>query len=98
MFGLQLRRHTEGSRRRSVMYNPDAFRVEDPAVLQDFIARHPLGTLVALGAEGFIADHIPMIWGSRAGTPGILRGHVAKANPLWEVLPAEAAVIVIFHG
>ena len=80
------------------MYNPDPFRVDDPAVLQDFIGRHPLGTLVALADNEFIANHIPMIWRSRAGTPGVLEGHVAKANPLWELLRSGAAVMVIFHG
>jgi transcriptional regulator len=74
------------------MYTPDAFRIDDPATLQAFIERHPLGTLVAMAGGEFIVNHIPMIW-----RPGVLQGHVARANAVWE-LPPHTPVVVIFHG
>jgi predicted FMN-binding regulatory protein PaiB len=33
------------------LYVPSHFRVEDPAVLDDFIARNAFGTLVSSGPE-----------------------------------------------
>ena len=63
------------------MYNPDQFREERPEVLRAFIAQHPLGALVAVTADGLTANHIPMLWQERAGTAGVLQGHLARANP-----------------
>jgi predicted FMN-binding regulatory protein PaiB len=60
------------------------FRVEDPDVLSNFIARHPLGALIAQSDAGFLASHIPMIWHPRPATPGVLCGHVARANTIWK--------------
>ena len=80
------------------MYLPSQFREDRPQVLHAFIARHPLGTLVATTSEGLIANHVPMLWRASGDTPGILEGHVAKANPIWKNLPAGAPVLVIFMG
>jgi len=79
------------------MYLPDQFREDRPEVLRSFIARHPLGALVAATAEGLVANHVPMMWLERAGA-GLLGGHVAKANPLWKLLAPDAQVLVIFSG
>ena len=65
------------------MYISDQFREERPEVLRTFIAKHPLGALVAVTADGLTANHIPMLWHEREGTAGVLRGHLARANPLW---------------
>ena len=80
------------------MYIPKQFREERPEVLRAFIARHPLGALVALTADGLTANHLPMIWHEREGTAGVLHGHLARANPLWKTLAPEAPVLVIFGG
>ena len=80
------------------MYNPEQHREEHPEVLQALIARHPLGALIANTPEGLTANHVPMSWQPRPGTPGVLRGHVARANRIWELLPPDAPVLVIFSG
>ena len=80
------------------MYNPSQFREARAEVLQAFIAQHPLGALVAMNAEGLVASHIPMLWKPAAQTPGLLQGHVARANPLWRCLAPDAPVLVIFGG
>ena len=80
------------------MYQPRQFREDDPQVLRAFIARHPLGTLVASTAEGLTANHVPMFWRAQGATPGILAGHIAKANTLWQRLAPDEAVMVVFLG
>ena len=80
------------------MYIPDQFREERPEVLHAFIAQHPLGALVAVTADGLTANHIPMLWHQRGGTAGVLQGHVARANPLWEALAPGSPVLVMFGG
>jgi len=80
------------------MYQPEHFREDRREVLHAFIRRHPLGALVSMGAAGLTADHIPMELVARDGSDGVLRGHLARANPLWRSVPAEASVLVIFGG
>jgi transcriptional regulator len=80
------------------MYMPEQFREDRAEVLHAFIARHPLGALVATGPQGLIANHLPMLWHPHAGGAGVLTGHVAKANPLWKLLAPASPVLVIFSG
>jgi transcriptional regulator len=80
------------------MYIPDYFREERLEVLWAFVAKHPLGALVVVTADGITANHIPMIWQARGDTPGVLHGHVARANPLWETVVPGASVLAIFSG
>jgi transcriptional regulator len=80
------------------MYTPRHFREARPQVLRAFIARHPLGALIGAGADGPTADLIPMQLLAHGEGPGLLRGHVARANPLWRALPPGAPVLALFQG
>ena len=80
------------------MYVPDHFRETQVAVLQAFVERHPLATLVAMTAEGLTANHIPLHAQLRAGAGGLLRGHIARANSLWRELKGGAEVLAVFTG
>jgi len=82
----------------SLMYLPEQFREERAEVLHEFIAHHPFGTLVAQTKEGLTGNHVPMLWSGREGSAGVLRGHLAKANPLWRALEPDAPVLVMFMG
>jgi transcriptional regulator len=80
------------------MYVPSHFREERVEVLHGLIGRHPLGALVRLGEDGLDADHIPfeLAPASSEAPCGILRAHVARANPLWR--QDGAPVLAIFQG
>ena len=80
------------------MYAPSHFDETRADVMHALIAAHPLGTLVMHGAGGLDADHIPFeIAAPSAEAPfGVLRAHVARANPLWR--QAGAAALVVFQG
>jgi len=67
-------------------------------VLRAFIARYSLGTLVAITSEGITANHIPMQLLPAADGPGVLRGHIARANPLWRLLQNDSPVLAVFVG
>lgn len=79
------------------MYTPGHFNESRLDVLHGLIARHPLGTLVTHGPAGLGADHIPFeIAPATADAPcGILRAHVARANPLWR---QHGDVLAVFQG
>ena len=79
------------------MYQPAHFRQQDPAALHALMRAHPLATLVRLGADGLAADVMPLEFDPAAGEHGTLRGHVARANPLWREADGQS-VLVVFHG
>lgn len=80
------------------MYVSPAFAEDDPERLGDFIRRYPLGTVVTATANGLDANHIPLLLATPAGAGASLRGHIARANPLWRDGVTDAQVLVIFHG
>jgi transcriptional regulator len=76
------------------MYLPRHFAQEDPAALHGLMASHPLATLVSTGRDGLTADHLPLEFDAATST---LRGHVARANPLWQHADGQA-VLAVFGG
>ena len=80
------------------MYVPEHFRETRIEALRELIARYSLGTLVAVTSEGLTANHIPMQLLPAADGLGVLRGHIARANPLWRLLQNDAPVLAVFVG
>ena len=80
------------------MYLPPLFRIDDLASQHEIIRRNPFATLVTRSGNGMVADHIPFILDAGRGEKGVLRAHVARANPLWRTHPSETEVLVIFSG
>jgi transcriptional regulator len=79
------------------MYLPQHFEQTDPAQLTALMRAHPLATLVSVGDGGPVADHIPLEFDPGVGASGCLRGHVARANPLWRQA-AGKPVLAVFNG
>ena len=78
------------------MYLPKHFEQPDPALLAALMHERPLATLIVATPAGPTADLIPLEFHPDQGTQGTLRGHVARANPLWR--HAGAAALAVFHG
>lgn len=76
-------------------YLPPHDEVTDRAVLIDFIARHPLATLVTGGEQGPQADLIPLLLVESPDGPELI-GHVARANPLWQPGNHEGTTLAVF--
>lgn len=79
------------------MYSPKHFNMDDPSVLRDLIRAHPLATVVQNTAEGLQANHIPVQL-VEVGGVWCLRGHVARANPLWQDALVSPEVLLVFSG
>jgi transcriptional regulator len=73
------------------MYVPDAFREDRPDVLRDAVRQIGFATLVTPGSDGIEANHLPMLLEG-----DVLRGHVARANPVWK--SGEGKALAIFLG
>ncbi len=83
------------------MYTPPHFDESRPEVLHDLIVAHPLGALVTLTSAGLDANHIPFEFSTGAvgdASLGTLRGHVARANRVWQDFSRDHDVLVIFQG
>jgi transcriptional regulator len=80
------------------MYTPAHFSVTDPASLHRILREHPLGILVTPTGSGMDANHIPFEFDPAHGELGLLTGHVARANPVWQQCLEGADVLVVFRG
>ena len=80
------------------MYNPVHFEENRLDVLHAFIRAHPLGALITNGPDGPEATHLPLFLDA---TAGLLRCHMARANPQWRRLESghpDCHALVIFTG
>ena len=80
------------------MYLPTHFKQENLPELFDLIEKNPLGSLMVIYDGEIEANHIPFELDRSAGKSGLLRGHIAKANPLLNVLEQSQSAYVIFHA
>ena len=79
------------------MYQPPHFREDDLGAQHALIRAHPLGLLVTAGPGGLMANPIPFLLDAASGR-GILRAHLARANPQGRELAGVAECLVVFQG
>jgi transcriptional regulator len=77
------------------MYIPDHFRESDERVLAEFIDAYSFGTLVTVEGALPFASHLPFLHDREGRT---LHAHVARGNPQWQHIAANADVLVMFQG
>jgi transcriptional regulator len=77
------------------MYNPPHFREDRPEILHQAIREIAFATLVTQTEEGIEATHLPLLLDAGRN---VLRGHVARANPVWKQSRADRPALAIFLG
>lgn len=80
------------------MYLPTHFQQENIDELFELIEKNPLASLIVTHDSEIEANHIPLELDRSFGENGILRGHIAKMNPLFELLENAQSAYVIFHA
>lgn len=80
------------------MYLPAHFNETRPEVMHALMRAHPLCTLVTQCDSGIAANHVPMQTLDDPKPLGCIRGHIARANPLWRDYRAETQALAIFQG
>lgn len=55
---------------------------------------YPLATLITIAANGIEVNHLPLYLERH----GVLSGHLARANPLWQQAQKLSEVMAVFHG
>jgi len=74
------------------MYNPSHFREDRADVLHEAMRAIGFATLVTQDPSlGFVANPLPLLF-----QDGVLRGHVARANPVWKA--GDGPALAVFQG
>jgi len=79
------------------LYIPKAHRVEDRALLHDFMDDYPFVDLVTAAPEIRIT-HIPVLLDRGVAPYGAIYGHVSKNNPQHDAFDGRQRAVIIFRG
>jgi len=80
------------------LYLPAHFNETRTDVLRALMRARPLCTLVTQTDSGLIANHLPVQTLDEPAPLGCIRGHIARANPLWREYRSAAQALAIFQG
>jgi transcriptional regulator len=80
------------------LYLPAYFEESRTDVMHALMRARPLAALVTLSDSGFNANHVPIETLPEPLPHGMLRGHIARANPLWRTYRADSEALAIFQG
>ena len=80
------------------MYEPPLHRNENLPELHALIKERVFGLLISNGAEGLVANSVPFVLDPAASRLGVLKVHLARANPQWRDLEASPDALVVFQG
>src|SRR5512140_3347329 len=80
------------------MYIPASFNETRLDVLHDLLHACPLGLLVTHSGAGLLASSVPFLLYPDEGEFGVLRAHLARANPHWKELSSVPECLVVFQG
>ena len=67
-------------------------------MLHALMRAKPLAALITSDESGIVANHVPVETLASPAPYGLLRGHIARANPLWRRHGAASEVLAIFQG
>jgi transcriptional regulator len=79
------------------MYVPQHHEEQRLDVLHGLIRSQPLATWVTLSGGELVANLVPFLLDASRGPGGVLRAHVARANPVWKTA-AEHPSLLVFQG
>ena len=80
------------------MYLPTHFKLENLDDLYQLIQDYPLASLMVVTDGEIEANHIPLELDRQIGEFGVLKGHIAKANPLASLLKQPLSAYVVFQA
>lgn len=80
------------------MYQPPQFREDRLDVQHGLVRAHPLGLLITAGDGGLTANPVPFLIEAGGTGLGILRAHIAKANPQGRDLEGGSECLAVFQG
>jgi transcriptional regulator len=79
------------------MYLPQHHRLDDVEAQRALVHARPFGLLVTNGAGGLMANPAPFLFAQDIGANGVLRAHLARANPQCRELDGAREALVVFQ-
>lgn len=79
-------------------YLPGHFRQTDADALEALMRAAPLAVLVTQGQGRMHVSHLPLHYEPQPDAPGILHGHLARANPQAQDYDPAVEAIAVFTG
>ena len=79
------------------LYLPSDFAENDVGRLQTLMHGYPFATILTVDDGHPTVSHLPFLLDAERGDHGVLRGHMARANPQWQHFGDEP-VLVVFNG
>jgi transcriptional regulator len=80
------------------MYIPSFNRVHDRKKISAFIHAHGFAALITHAEGAPFVSHLPVLLDDTAGEHGVLRSHMARANPQWRHFDGTEEVLCLFQG
>jgi len=80
------------------LYEPPLHKNENLPELHALIRERVFGLLISNGAEGLIANSVPFVLDTSASRLGVLKVHIARANPQWRDLQERPDTLIVFQG
>jgi transcriptional regulator len=79
------------------VYVPAPFRIDDAAVIEEFLRQFDFAAIVTNTPSGLVASHVPVVVDGDSGELRI-RGHLARANPHWKAMDGRTESMAVFSG
>lgn len=79
------------------LYIPQAHRVEDRKLLQDFMEEFAFVDLITT-APTLRVTHIPVLLDRTVGDYGTILGHIARRNAQTKAFDGKQDALIVFHG
>ena len=80
------------------MHIQKPFEESRTEVLHQLIREHPLATFIVCRQGEIVVNHFPLVMSDDGSASGVLKGHVPRANAVWEAFDGETPAIAVFQG
>lgn len=95
--GLLASADAEAAEDQGSVYIPQAHRVQDLRLMQDFMSEFAFGMLIT-ASPSIRVTHLPIVYEPGKGKYGRLIGHVARNNPQHKLFTGDVAAVIVFRG
>ena len=85
-------------KKRIKMYLPKHFEETNREKLAELIQQFPLATLILKSGDELEVNHIPLDLDMNLGKFGVLKGHIARQNPMVNLIQSSMDVWGLFHA
>ncbi|MBL4865908.1 MAG: FMN-binding negative transcriptional regulator [Pseudomonadales bacterium] len=80
------------------MFVPEFNKEKDVKILHSLLKSKPFGSWSSIADGDIVVNHIPFILKENESEFGILEGHVARSNNIWQKFSTELNSVVVFQG